>query len=110
MRRCFLVLFLLVVAVSTLGGCRIRAPLHVWEPPILASTVGKRVVLTTVAGPEELSQKVREKLLAMAPRDDGRQTHLVDYRALQNQAEIQLVSASDREPNDVAIASVARRP
>ena len=84
-------------------------PLHVWEPPVLASTVGKRVVLSTVAGPEKLSEEVRTKLLAMAPRDSGRQTTLLDIHALQNESEIQLVSATEDEPSDVALASVARR-
>ena len=94
---------------GTLSGCRMGVPLHVWEPPALASTVGKRVVVSSVAGPEKLSQQVREKLLAMAPRDPGRQTTLVDYAALQEKSEIQLVSATDDEPNDLALASVSRR-
>ncbi len=45
----------------------------------------------------------------MAPRDAGRQTSLVDYQTLHNEAEIQLVSATDDEPSDLALAAVARR-
>lgn len=107
-RSCCLPLLLLVIA-CPLAGCRVSVPVHVWEPPVLASTVGKRVVLSTVAGPEELSAEVRSKLLAMTPRDSGRQTTLVDSNALENKSEIQLVSATDDEPSDLALASVARR-
>ena len=109
MRRFACPPLLLLVVTCPLGGCRVSAPVHVWKPPVLASTVGKRVVLSTVAGPEELAEQVRSKLLAMTPTDFGRQTTLVDSNALQNNSGIQLVSATDDEPSDVALASVARR-
>jgi tetratricopeptide (TPR) repeat protein len=84
-------------------------PMHVWEPPRLQSTVGKQVVVSTVAGPERFALPIREKLLAMAPRDSGRQTRLVDCRELQGSTSVQLVSATDQEPNDLVLASIARR-
>lgn len=100
---------LCLVIACTLAGCRLGVPLHVWQPPALESTVGKQVVVSTVAGPEKLAGQVREKLLATVPRDVGRQTNLVDYRTLQDRSEIQLVSSTDDEPNDLVLASVARR-
>jgi hypothetical protein len=84
-------------------------PIHMWQPPQLESTVGKRVVLSTVAGPDDVAGPLKQELLAMAPRDAGRATALVDASSLRDSAEIRLVSATDAEPNDVAIASAARR-
>ena len=42
-------------------------------------------------------------------RRSGRQTKLLDCRTLRDKTSIQLVSAADREPNDLVLASVARR-
>ncbi len=98
------------LCIACLGaGCRLSVPMHVWEPPQLQSTVGKRVIVSTVAGPEHLALRIREKLLAMAPSDSGRQIQLVDCQALQESSPIQLVSATDQEPSDIVLASVARR-
>ncbi len=96
-------------AVCLCVGCRMSVPMHLWEPPRLQSTVGKRVVVSTVAGPERLTGPIREKLLAMAPRDSGRQTELLDFRTLPDHSSIRLVSAADGEPNDLVLASVASR-
>ena len=90
-------------------GCRLDAPIHHWEPAKLESTVGKRVVVSAVAGSEEIAADVREKLFEFAPAEPGRETSLIDAMTLQGKSEIQLVSASDSEPNDVALASVAKR-
>lgn len=75
---------------------------------MLESTVGKQVVVSTVVGPEKLSSEVRRKLLALAPNDRGRHTQMIDFRVLQAKTEIQLVSATNDEPNDLALAWVAR--
>jgi hypothetical protein len=96
-------------AVVALAGCRMGVPIHVWQPPLLESTVGKQVVLSTVAGPEPIADPIKQDLIAMAPHDQGRSTQIVDAASLQNRTEIQLVSASDQEVNDLAVAAVARR-
>ncbi len=96
-------------AAIMLSGCRMGVPLHVWQPPQLESTVGRRVAVSQLAGPEELAEKIGSQLIATAPRDAGRETELVDAKSLQPKTHIQLVSATDQAPNDVALAAVARR-
>ena len=98
----------LVLAAGT-PGCRMGVPIHVWEPPLLASTVGKRVAVSAIAGPPELATEIRDRLVRGAPRDTGRATQLVDAQALQSDSPIRLVSANDVEMSDVALAPVARR-
>ncbi len=97
------------IALVMLGGCRMAVPIHTWQPPQLDSTVGKRVVLSTVAGPDDVAGPLKQRLLATTPRDAGRATTLVDASSLRDTAEIRLVSATDAEPNDLALASAARR-
>lgn len=99
----------LIVTPLLLVGCQTTASMHVWQPPLLESTVGKRVVVSAVAGPESLANRVREQLLAMSPNDAGRQLELMDYQSLPASDLIQLVSLIEDEPNDLALASVARR-
>lgn len=94
--------------VCLLPGCRLAAPIHVWQSPLIESTVDKQVVVSSVAGPEDVAGVVRQKLLRMAPRDLGRSTQLIDYQDLQPRSEIRLVSATDHEPSDLALASVGR--
>ncbi len=91
------------------GGCRMAVPIHVWQPARLQSTVGKRVVLQTVAGPEETAAIVKDKLLTLVPQDTGRATTIVQASELQQDSTLQLVSATDSQPSDVAVASAARR-
>lgn len=100
-----LLLWLPVIA----GGCRMGAPIHVWDPPQLESTVGKRVALSGVSGPAEVVGPLQQQLLDQAPSDPGRQMTLVGAGELQRGSEIQLVSAVDDLPSDLAAASVARR-
>ena len=90
------------------GGCRMGVPIHAWDPPELESTVGKRVALSGVAGPAELVGGLQKQLLAQTPSDPGRQMTMVGAGEMQRGSEIQLVSADDL-PNDLAVASVARR-
>lgn len=107
---CRIPLRLSIYAVLTISsGCRMGVPIHVWQPPQLQSTVDKRVVLSTVAGPSDLAGPLTRKLFAMTPNDAGRATTLVNASNLKDTAEIRLVSATDAEPNDVALASAARR-
>ncbi len=84
-------------------------PIHVWQPPQLESTVGQRVVISGVVGPGERAAAIKSTLIAATPRDAGRETELVDFATLQSRTDLQLVSATDDQPSDLAIASVARR-
>jgi len=97
--------WLLVIA----AGCRMGAPIHFWDPPQLESTVGQRVALSGVSGPAELAGGLQRQLLAQAPSDSGRQMTLVGAAEMQRGSEIQLVSAVDDLPNDLVVASIARR-
>ena len=91
------------------GGCRMGAPIHVWDPPQLESTVGKRVALSGVSGPADVVGRLQQRLLDQTPSDPGRQMTMVGAGELQRGSEIQLVSAVEDLPNDLAAASVARR-
>jgi hypothetical protein len=88
-------------------GCQLHAPIHVWQPPQLASTVGKTVVLQAVSGPSEIADPVKQKLLAMVPSDAGRNTTIIEPSQLQP-SKLSLAAAIDREPSDVVLASMAR--
>lgn len=100
---------LLVSSLLWLAGCKVTAPVHLWKPPVIASAVGSRVVVSEVAGDSRMAKVVREKLFDFAPNEPGQNVSLVDYRTLTDDRDIQLVSAFDDEVNDVALASVARR-
>ncbi|TWT83271.1 hypothetical protein CA13_47360 [Planctomycetes bacterium CA13] len=100
---------LLVAGMILFSGCSVRAPLNYWTPPLIQSAVGKRVAVSKVAGPEEIANRIHEKLLSSPPTDTGRQVKLVDSNQLQAKTAIQLVSAIDDQTSDVALASVARR-
>ncbi len=92
-----------------LGGCTVTAPIHLWRPPLVASTVGSKVVVSDVVGEGTLVRSIRRKLFDLAPQEPGQKVMLVDYQTLRSGSEIQLVSATDHEVNDVALASLARR-
>lgn len=102
------------------GGCRTTAPIHAWTPPQMESAVGKRVALSGVRGPRELTAGIQRLLISQAPDDPGRQLsmislgELVAYESRNSRSDarrksgIQLVSAVEEVPNDLAVASVAR--
>ena len=102
-------LLLLFVCLTCCAGCRMGVPLYVWQPPKLQSAVGKTVVVSTVAGPDELASQLHGKMLALAPTDAGRDVHVVHPKSLQQQSKIQLVSATNEEPNDLALTSIGRQ-
>jgi len=109
MASCFIHRVVFVVMLLSVSGCRMGVPIHVWQPPILKSTVGKRVVLETVAGPVDTAEPIRDKLLAMVPQDRGRATTIVQAGDLQGRSTVQVASASDIDPSDVELASLARQ-
>lgn len=99
----------LIILLPVGSGCRLGVPIHVWQPAQIASAVGKRVVLQSVAGPPELTEPLTETLLASAPGGIGCNTTVVAADALQAGSTVALVSATDGEPSDIALASAARR-
>ena len=97
-----------------LTGCRIAAPMHVWTPPELASTVGHRVGIGPIAGPDELANPIRAKMLTLHPSDSGRNLVAVDLNKLATQQTIQLASATERiktasYQDDTSDSSLVRR-
>ncbi|GAA5510480.1 hypothetical protein Rcae01_05988 [Novipirellula caenicola] len=109
MRLTLLRMTLLCAGIALGVGCRTRASIAIWTPPALQSTVGKRVAVAQVVGPEKIAKKIQTQFIASAPRDDGRELELVDSETLQAKSAIRLVAATDDESSDVALASVARR-
>ena len=103
--RCGTLAWLVVICC----GCRMGVPIHVWQPPQLTSTVGKRIALQAVVGPEETTKPIREKLLAMVPSDQGRKVTIVDSESLKNDSMVRLASATDHDLSDVALATVGPR-
>ena len=55
--------------VVLIAGCRMGAPIHVWQPPQLESTVGKSVAVSEIVGPRLVARQIEEKLLHSVPRD-----------------------------------------
>ena len=69
-RLCFRFAVFLLVAVP--AGCRVSAPIHVWEPARLSSTVGKRIAVSVVSTPEGIAGSVRERLVGRDPLSSPR--------------------------------------
>ena len=82
--------------------------MHRWKPPLVASTVGSRVVVSDIVGDDRIANRVRSKLFELAPTDSGRQLTLVDGLSLPSDEGVALVSATDNQVNDLALASLAR--
>ncbi len=117
--KCYVPLMTLLICsiLAFTSGCRMTAPIHAWAPPQLGSAVGKQVALSGVQGPRDLTGPLQRQLLSQAPKDPGRQLTMVSMEqmvayesrnAAGSHAKIQLVSALEETPNDLAVASVAR--
>jgi hypothetical protein len=98
---------LLAALISVPVGCRMSAPMHVWQPPLIESTVGKKVVLSEVAGPKKTADLLREKLLVGVPTDAGRTTIVSKPVQLKQSEAIRLVSATEDAPSDIALQAAA---
>ncbi len=109
MVSCFVRCIVLGCSLPLLAGCYMAAPIHIWEPPTLASTVNKQVVLQSVVGPKETAEAIKENLLASVPQDVGRKTTIVNSEDLLSGSYVRLASTTDQGPSDVALASIARR-
>ena len=103
-------LFIVCLAIThcALAGCKTHAPLHVWRPPSIQSAVGKRIVISEVAGPTHVTKPLIEQLLHSAPQEQGRKTTIAHSDVLKFSDEIRLVSATDSEPSDIALQAAAR--
>jgi tetratricopeptide (TPR) repeat protein len=104
------------------SGCRMGVPIHVWTPPTLQSTVGRKVMVPDIVGPPEVAEPIRERLLEMAPDDDGRTSQLVAAEdipadgagslgphAESAEGSIALASYDADRVSDLALAAKARR-
>lgn len=110
---------LLAASFTASSGCRMSAPIHVWSPPLLQSTVGRRVIVPTIVGPEVLAKPIHEKLMRAAPDDAGRSTRLIAADSIgqpTNQggmgdlgSGVALVSYDQEDESDLALAETARR-
>lgn len=92
------------------------APLHVWQPPLLQSTVGKSVMVPRLVGPAETAESLQDRLVATAAVDAGCHTALVsaqDVTRVPGQAEdaggVVLASYNDSDQSDLALLSKARQ-
>lgn len=107
------------IILTVASGCRATAPIHVWQPPRLRSTVGQQVAVS-VSGPAPLAAEIEQRLIDVAtsrrrtgdgPGGVGGSPGMAGWistSALESASAIRLVSADDQEFNDVALASVAR--
>ncbi|QDV47897.1 hypothetical protein Enr13x_78090 [Stieleria neptunia] len=104
----------LVACFTSLGGCRMGAPIHVWSPPTLRSTVGHSVMVPKIVGPQELATPIHEKLLLAAPADAGRSTRLVSAESINASTPgfdqgVSLVSYNADDESDLALAKKAQQ-
>lgn len=102
---------LLSIAFATLlalSGCRMVVPMDVWQPAKIESAVGKKILLSEVVGPTKVTDLLQERLVASLPQDERRKTTIAPSTVLQQNEAIRLVSATDDEPSDIALASAAR--
>lgn len=109
------VLPLTVLGFTTLAGCRMGAPIHVWTPAALHSTVGKSVLVPDIVGPAEIAEPMQQQLFESAPTDQGRVVKLLNHddieskTAKKDQSLIAQVSYEAAAGNDLAAASTAKR-
>lgn len=92
-----------------IAGCRTPAPIHVWASPQLQSAVDRTVVMATIVGERDIAQRLQEAVFAARPPEAARHVRLIGQAELQQRSEIQLASATENIPSDVALLSEARR-
>ncbi|MCA9135822.1 MAG: hypothetical protein KDB00_03660 [Planctomycetales bacterium] len=101
-----------VIVLTSISGCRVAAPIHVWSPPALQSTVGKSVLVPKIVGPQDIAEPLHRKLIHSAPSDAGREVRLIASDDLnqvtQARGEVALASYNDDDESDLALASTAR--
>lgn len=104
LRSSFLYSSLLVMLV----GCRVGTDLHVWQPPLAADGIGKRVAISPLVGPGTLPTQMTQMIASQQPALP-QQSELVSQYELSQSDAIALVSHEDRSPSDLALLPVARR-
>ena len=87
-----------------LSGCKVSAPIHLWHPPVLSSTVGSKVVVSELVGDQALVQSIRNQLFEDVPNDPGRRVELVDYQTLKRGAAIQLAPSIKKSMTALLLA------
>lgn len=92
------------------GGCSApQAQLYAWVPPKLDSAANRRLLLAKVVGPEELARQLEQAMLASIPRETAGDLLVVTQNQLQAESTLQLVSAVEHMPSDVALLAEAKR-
>ncbi|QDV67280.1 hypothetical protein Poly24_09730 [Rosistilla carotiformis] len=89
-------------------GCRVGTGVHVWQPPLAADGVGKRVAVSPLVGAPALAGELTQAIANEQPQLP-QQTQLVSQYEMSQADTIQLVSFEDRAPSDLALLPVARR-
>lgn len=92
-----------------IAGCRATAPMNVWAPPKLQSAVSRTVVMASIVGDRATARRLQEAIFAARPPELARQVRLIDQAELQRHSEIQLASATENMPSDVALLAEARK-
>ncbi len=98
-----------MVLVGLLVGCQVPSSIHVWAPPQLRSTVGRKVAIAPINGDAQIAKPLHVAMLAHSPRDPGREIFCVDGKAIEQNQTIRLASALEGETSDIAMLSAARR-
>lgn len=83
--------------------------MNVWAPPELQSTVGRTVVLATIVGDRAIARRLQAAMAVAPPAELAGQIRLIDQTELQRHSEIQLASATENMPSDVALLAEARK-
>ena len=99
---------LVVLVVYCTAGCRAPVTMQTWAPPTIERAAGKRVLVADIVGPAETAERLQHQLIALAPRS-ANNPQLVSQQQLQSHTDVQLASALDNVPSDVAMMHVARQ-
>jgi hypothetical protein len=97
--------FLVLVCLAT--GCRMTAPMTVWEPPLNRARTFGSIAMSPIAGPAEVTGKLHEAMIVNQPQA-GQPIAFLHPQLLQEMTSIQLASF-DGQPSDIAGLSAARR-
>lgn len=94
-----------------LAGCSPagRAQIYCWSPPVIHETAGKTVVLARIIGPKADAEALQAAFVAKRPDDGTPVPRLLAQADLQRYSTLQLVSATDSEPSDMALAHASRQ-
>lgn len=83
--------------------------MNVWASPELQSTVDRTVVMATIVGDRPVAERMQQAIFAARPPELASRIRLIDQAELQQRSEIQLASATEHMPSDIALLAEARR-